>query len=177
MIDITRFAELVLGDHGLAVIALARPGGTVHASVANAGVLPRPVTGVPVVGVVAGGGSRKLGYLRTHPQATVLRVGWQWAAVEGPDELAGPDDPLPGRRRGTATAVAPGDLHRGRRHPRRLRRLRPGDGRRTTRSDPSHPHACLLQPVTAGHRAHPTRDRQGGPTLEEQANVSRNPRR
>ena len=47
MIDITQFAELVPGDHGLAVIALARPDGTVHASVANAGVLPHPVTGGP----------------------------------------------------------------------------------------------------------------------------------
>jgi len=26
----------------------------------------------------------------------VARVGWQWVAVEGPTELAGPDDPLPG---------------------------------------------------------------------------------
>jgi hypothetical protein len=49
MIDITRFAGLASGDHGLAVIALARPDGTVRASVANAGVLPHPVTGVSVV--------------------------------------------------------------------------------------------------------------------------------
>lgn len=53
MIDITRFAGLASGDHGLAVIALARPDGTVHASVANAGVLPHPVTGVPAAGVDA----------------------------------------------------------------------------------------------------------------------------
>jgi hypothetical protein len=26
----------------------------------------------------------------------VARAGWQWAAVEGPVELAGPDDPMPG---------------------------------------------------------------------------------
>jgi hypothetical protein len=26
----------------------------------------------------------------------VIRAGWQWAAVEGPAELAGPDDPMPG---------------------------------------------------------------------------------
>jgi hypothetical protein len=94
MIDITRFAALVPGDHGLAVIALAQPDGIVHA---DAGVLSHPVTGVPVGGVAAGGGSRKLGYIRTRPRATVvLRAGWRWAAVEGPAELAGPDDPLPG---------------------------------------------------------------------------------
>jgi hypothetical protein len=26
----------------------------------------------------------------------VLRAGWQWAAAEGPVQLAGPDDPLEG---------------------------------------------------------------------------------
>jgi hypothetical protein len=97
MVDIQPFAQLVSGDRGLAVVALALPDGTAHASVANAGVLPHPVTGVPVVGVVARGQARKLRYLRAHPRATiVLRAGWQWSAVEGPVELAGPDDPMPG---------------------------------------------------------------------------------
>jgi hypothetical protein len=97
MIDIGPFARLVGGDHGLAVVALALPDGTAHASVTNAGVLPHPLTGEAVVGVVARGDSRKLRYLRAHPRATiVLRVGWQWSAVEGPVELAGPDDPMPG---------------------------------------------------------------------------------
>jgi hypothetical protein len=97
MVDLEPFARLVSGDHGLAVVALARPDGTAHTSVTNAGVLPHPVTRAPVVGIVANGSSRKLAYLREHPRATVvLRAGWQWAAVEGPVELAGPDDPLPG---------------------------------------------------------------------------------
>jgi PPOX class probable F420-dependent enzyme len=97
MIDIGPFAQLVDGDHGLAVVALALPDGTAHASVTNAGVLPHPVTGETVVGVVARGDSRKLRHLRVHPRATVvLRAGWTWSAVEGPVELAGPDDPLPG---------------------------------------------------------------------------------
>ena len=97
MIDIEPFARLVGGDHGLAVVALALPDGTAHASVTNAGVLPHPVTGETIVGVVARGDARKLRYLRAHPRATVvLRAGWQWSAVEGPVELAGPDDPLPG---------------------------------------------------------------------------------
>jgi len=87
----------VPSDHGLAVVALARPDGTVHASVVSAGVIAHPVTAVPVVGVVAGGKSRKLALLRLQPRATVvLRAGGQWAAVEGPAELAGPDDPLAG---------------------------------------------------------------------------------
>jgi hypothetical protein len=50
-----------------------------------------------VVALVARGGARKLGYLRASPRATVvLRAGWQWAAAEGPAELAGPDDGLDG---------------------------------------------------------------------------------
>lgn len=97
MNDISRFSELVHRENGLAVVAIALPDGTAHASVVNAGVLRHPVTGEPVVGFVARGGTRKLDHLRIHPRVTVvLRAGWQWAAVEGPVELAGPDDPLDG---------------------------------------------------------------------------------
>ncbi len=50
-----------------------------------------------MVGLVARGGSRKLANLRARPQLTiVVRAGWEWAAAEGPAELAGPSDPLPG---------------------------------------------------------------------------------
>ena len=35
--------------------------------------------------------------LRRHPRVTVVfRSGWDWVAVEGDAELAGPDDPLLG---------------------------------------------------------------------------------
>ena len=77
------------------MVAIATPDGGVHASVANAGVLDHPVSGIPVVGIVAAGSARKLRLLRAHPRATVvLRAGWQWAGVDGTVELAGPDDPL-----------------------------------------------------------------------------------
>jgi hypothetical protein len=53
--------------------------------------------GTPVVAFVSAGGARRLRNLRVRPRATVvLRAGWQWAAVEGPVELAGPDDPMAG---------------------------------------------------------------------------------
>jgi hypothetical protein len=97
MIDIGPFAALVPADHGLAVIGIALPDGSVHASVGNVGVLAHPVTGVTVVGLVAVGRARKVPLLRAHPRATVtLRAGWEWAAVDGPVELVGPADPLPG---------------------------------------------------------------------------------
>src|SRR6266496_736066 len=68
MTDLTDFARLVTLDNGLCVVSTLR-----------------------------GGGSRKLANLRARPQATiVVRAGWQWAAAEGPAELAGPGDPLPG---------------------------------------------------------------------------------
>jgi hypothetical protein len=97
VIDVERFTGLVHADHGLAGVAIALPDRTVHVSVANAGVLTHPLTRTTVVGVVAGGGARKLQHLRAHPRATItLRAGWKWAGVEGPVQIAGPDDPVPG---------------------------------------------------------------------------------
>lgn len=91
------FARLIDGDHGLCVVSTLRPDGTIQSSVVNAGVLSHPVTGAQVVGLVSRGDARRLSYLRARPRATVLvRAGWQWASAEGPVELAGPDDPMPG---------------------------------------------------------------------------------
>ena len=97
MSGLENFARLVEGDHGLCVISTLRPDGTIQSSVVNAGVLPHPITGAQVVGLVSRGDARRLSYLRARPRATVLvRAGWQWASAEGPVELAGPDDPMPG---------------------------------------------------------------------------------
>jgi PPOX class probable F420-dependent enzyme len=91
------FARLIPGDHGLCVVSTLRPDATIQSSVVNAGVLAHPVTGNQVVGLVSRGGTRKLANLRERPRASVvIRVGWEWAGIEGPVELAGPDDPLPG---------------------------------------------------------------------------------
>ena len=88
---------MIAGDHGLVVVSTPRGDGTVASSVVNAGVLPHPVTGETVVGMVIRGGTRKLDRLRKHPYANVVaRSGWDWAAAEGRVELAGPDDPMPG---------------------------------------------------------------------------------
>ena len=88
---------MIAGDQGLVVVSTPREDGTVASSVVNAGVLPHPVTGETVVGMVIRGGTRKLDRLRKHPYANVVaRSGWQWAAAEGRVDLAGPDDPMPG---------------------------------------------------------------------------------
>ena len=88
---------MIAGDHGLVVVSMPRDDGTIASSVVNAGVLPHPVTGETVVGMVIRGGTRKLDRLRVRPYANVVaRSGWQWAAAEGRVELAGPVDPMPG---------------------------------------------------------------------------------
>jgi PPOX class probable F420-dependent enzyme len=92
-----RVRELGARESGLAVVFTARADGTAQASIVNAGVLDHPVTGEPVVAFVARGAVRKLTNLRARPRLTVVfRSGWEWVAVEGDAELAGPDDPLPG---------------------------------------------------------------------------------
>ena len=84
-------------EHGLAVVVTLRRDGEPSTSVVNAGVLAHPVTGEQVVAFVAQGGSAKLVNLRRHPRATlVFRAGWEWVAVAGAVDLAGPDDTLPG---------------------------------------------------------------------------------
>jgi len=95
MTDLTDFARLVGRDHGLCVVSTLQPDSTIQSSVVNAGVLDHPITGQPVVGLVARGHSRKLANLRARPHATVVvRAGWEWVAAEGPVDLAGPDDKL-----------------------------------------------------------------------------------
>jgi hypothetical protein len=45
------------------------------------------------VAFVARGDARKLALLRRRPRAAVVfRAAWEWAAVEGPVTLIGPDD-------------------------------------------------------------------------------------
>ena len=97
MSDLAEFAQLIDAEQGLVVVSALRPDGTIQSSVVNAGVLPHPVTGAQVVGLVSRGDARRLAYLRARPRATVVvRAGWRWASAEGPAELCGPDDPMPG---------------------------------------------------------------------------------
>jgi len=97
MADLADFEALVPQDHGLVVMTVIGPDGRIRPSVVNAGVIDHPVSGSRVVAVVIQGKARKLDHLRATPRAcVVLRAGWQWAGVEGPAEIAGPDDPMAG---------------------------------------------------------------------------------
>ena len=96
MTDLSSFAELAAVDHGLCVFTTLRGDGSVQASIVNAGVMQHPLTDLPVVGLVAVGGARKLRHLRADPRTTIVaRAGWQWATVEGTAQLIGPGDPHP----------------------------------------------------------------------------------
>ncbi|ORW01404.1 pyridoxamine 5'-phosphate oxidase [Mycobacterium kyorinense] len=96
MTDLSVLAHLLSQDHGLVVFNTLRRNGSIQSSVVNAGVLQHPLADVPVVGLVAVGGSHKLSNLRADPRATIVaKAGWQWAAAEGSAQLIGPDDPHP----------------------------------------------------------------------------------
>jgi PPOX class probable F420-dependent enzyme len=90
------FAALARQVSGLAIVSTLRADATIQSSLVNAGVLPSPFDGQPVLGFVTYG-KVKLGNLRARPQVTVTTfASWQWAAVEGRAVIVGPDDPRPG---------------------------------------------------------------------------------
>ncbi len=94
-------------ERWISVLVTLRRDGEPGTSVVNAGILPHPVTGERLVAFVSRGGTVKLANLRRHPRATlVFRTGWEWVAVSGPVDLAGPDDTLPG----LAPSAVPGLL-------------------------------------------------------------------
>jgi PPOX class probable F420-dependent enzyme len=96
MVTLTEAAAIGSRDRYLAVISTVRADGTIQSSVVNAGLLAHPVSGGDVVAFVTYGRA-KLRNLRARPQVTVtFRAGFQWAAVEGLAQIAGPDDRLPG---------------------------------------------------------------------------------
>src|SRR5438876_12170449 len=90
MTDLDDFARLSANDHGLCTVVTSRADGSAQASVANAGVLPHPLSGLRVVGLVIRGDAHKLDNLRRRPRATlVARHGWEWATAEGAVQLWG----------------------------------------------------------------------------------------
>jgi hypothetical protein len=83
-------------DRYLAVLITTRPGrDEPQVAVVNATVIDHPMTGVPVLALVARQGA-KLANLRQHPRTTVVaRAGWEWVSAYGDAELSGPDDAHP----------------------------------------------------------------------------------
>ncbi|MGR7027129.1 TIGR03618 family F420-dependent PPOX class oxidoreductase [Geodermatophilus sp. URMC 62] len=95
MTSLDDVSAIAASEHGLAVVSTLRGDASIQASVVNAGVLPHPATGDPVVAFVTYG-RVKLSNLRARPQvALTVRHGWRWVTVEGRAQLAGPDDAQP----------------------------------------------------------------------------------
>ena len=57
--DLDRVRRLLAAEHGLCVVSLVRPDGTVSASVVNAGLLPHPVGGATMLAFVVSGSAYK----------------------------------------------------------------------------------------------------------------------
>jgi len=124
MSDLDDFTRIGGADNGLCVVTTVRDDTTVQASVVNAGVVDHPMLHVPVVGLVAAGGSRKLENLRRRPREPIstepsesaeARYAMVTATVAG---LQG-EEPDPGSiadrlRRRAAPARHSGELGQGR---------------------------------------------------------------
>ena len=89
--------RIVAANRGLAIVATSRADGSIQASLVNAGPFEHPVSGRPVVALVARPTALKLRHIRRSGRATItFHTGGEWVTVEGQAELVGPDDPLPG---------------------------------------------------------------------------------
>ena len=98
--------RLLASGHGLTAVTTVRPDGTVSATLVNVGVLAHPVSGEDVVGFVVRGDAVKLRRFRRQRHTTAIaHVAWEWVAVSGPLDMAGPDDRLDGLDPGTLPAL------------------------------------------------------------------------
>ena len=112
--SLERIADLAGRERYLAVVSTTRPDGDVSTSVVNAGILPHPVDGTPVLGLVSMPGAARLRNLRHHPRATLtFRAGWEWVSVTGAAEVVdwSSDDPEAMRRLLRAIYHAAGGEH------------------------------------------------------------------
>lgn len=97
MADLDLVSRLAAAGGHRAILVTTRRDGSAHTSLVNAGMLADPVTGRPCVAAVVSGNARKLVHFRrTGRAAAVFQSDWEWATVEGPVRLAGPDDALDG---------------------------------------------------------------------------------
>lgn len=88
--------EKLATETGLVEVVTIRASGKPLIAVVNAGVITHPNGTHDVVAFVSVGSAVKLQHLRTRPQiALAARRGWNWIAVDGTAELAGPHDPHP----------------------------------------------------------------------------------
>jgi PPOX class probable F420-dependent enzyme len=98
-LNLEQVRRLSGAEHGLSVVSLVRPDGTISSSVVNVGLIEHPVSGATTVAFVVRGSSYKRRRLRLDPRVSVtVRAGWEWQSVEGSAELIGPLDLHPSER-------------------------------------------------------------------------------
>ncbi len=97
MTSLVQLGDLLVDEHGLAVVSTARRDGSVLSSVVNAGVMDHPVDKERCVAFVSRGDAARLAHIRRGAPVTItVRRGWRWAGATGQGELIGPDDPVAG---------------------------------------------------------------------------------
>jgi hypothetical protein len=80
--------------NNLAIAAVTRADGTIHASLVSAGLLEDPVSQEPSIGIIVARTATKLRYMRrVRLAAIVFQSGYTWATVDGSVHIVGPDDP------------------------------------------------------------------------------------
>ncbi|VAW09294.1 hypothetical protein MNBD_ACTINO02-929 [hydrothermal vent metagenome] len=94
--DLEPVREKLATETGLVEVVTIRASGKPLIAVVNAGIIQHPSGTHDVVAFISVGSAIKLQHLRARPQITVAaRRGWNWIAVDGTAELAGPNDPHP----------------------------------------------------------------------------------
>jgi PPOX class probable F420-dependent enzyme len=93
MTSLEPFVAIAREVQFLAVASTLRADGSIQSSLVNAGVLPSPLDGQPVLSFVTYG-RVKLANLRARRQLTLTTyAGWRFCTVEGQATVVGPDDP------------------------------------------------------------------------------------
>lgn len=93
-VNLEPFRVKLATETGLVEVVTIRKSGKPLISVVNAGIIPHPSGTRDVVAFVSVGNAVKLQHLRVRPEITLAaRRGWEWIAVDGTVELAGPNDP------------------------------------------------------------------------------------
>jgi hypothetical protein len=88
---------LLATETGLVTVSSASSDLTVVTSVVNAGILPHPVGGAEVIGLVSRADAVRVRHAAVgRPLTVTARRGWKWVSARGPADLIGPDHPRDG---------------------------------------------------------------------------------
>jgi hypothetical protein len=97
MPSIDDLRDLLATETGLVTVSSASSDLRVVTSVVNAGILPHPVSGAEVIGLVSRADAVRIRHAGAgRPLTVTARRGWKWMSARGPADLIGPDHPQEG---------------------------------------------------------------------------------